>query len=181
MLLREEEPPEVGKQWSRCSDKDSVQVLVRYSFPYNVPLGLFERLSARCHRHSNFIHHWRSGLLLRYGPVTLLFRCNRSPISAHISLLGSTRSSSNSCVRLWYVLLRCVSDLEDLIGTIPGVLVDGSMHDEASADLNYSGEFLKFRPGTTWLPFVKEGESGDLGSSKYKHLEAIEQGINHLF
>ena len=179
-LLRDEEPPEVGRQWSRYGETESVQVSVRYSFPYNVPLGLFERLSARCHRHLHVIHHWRSGLLLRYGPVTLLFRCDRNPSHANISLRGSVQSSPNSCVRLWHVLLRCVADLEDLITTIPGVLVDGSIHDETCSGLSESSrpaEFAKFRPGTTWVPFVKEGMSVD----ESKHLEAIDQGQKCTF
>ena len=183
-LLRDEEPPEVGQHWSECNETDSVQVsqvLVRYSFTYNVPLGLFERLSARCHRHSTFIHHWRSGLLLRYGPVTLLFRCDRNPSSASITLRGRVLSSKNSCVRLWHVLLRCVTDLENLLLTIPGVLVDGFLHDETSSGLSGSSRssaFLKFRPGTSCLPLSKKEGAliGALVYSESEHLEAIEQG-----
>ena len=180
-LLRDEEPPEVSQQWSRCSTTDSVQVAVRYSFAYNVPVGLFERLSARCHRHSNFIHHWRSGLLLRYGPVTLLFRCDRRPsFTSIITLCGRIQSSSNSRVRLWHVLLRYVADLEDLLKTIPGVLVDGSVHDEASSGSNGSNcGFLKFQPGTTWLPVSRNADVFEnLGYSESKHLEAMERGKN---
>jgi hypothetical protein len=176
-LLRDEEPPEVKQFWTQCSRTDRVEVSVEYSFTCNVPVGLFERLSARCHRHSQFIHHWRSGLLLRYGPVTLLFRCDRKPSCASMTLRGRVVRSKNSRVRLWHVLLRCVVDLEDLISTIPGVLVDGFVRDDderrspsSAHGSSHCGIFLKFVPGTSWVPpktsdYLKYSE----------HQEAIEE------
>ena len=178
-LLNDEEPPGVRESYTNCIERVTTHVSVTYSFAFDVPLGLFERLSARCHCHWNYIHHWRSGLLFMYGPVTLLMHCHRSPSSASISLHGKIRRSKYSCVRLWHVLLRCVADLEDLISTIPGVLVDGSVCDEVSSGISGRGkskELLKFRPGTNWLPFAKENVSGRLKYSEVKHLEAIEQG-----
>ena len=183
-LLNDEEPPEVKEFYTKSIERVTTHVSVKYSFAFNVPLGLFERLSARCHRHSNYIHHWRSGLLLKYGPVTLLMHCHRSPTSASISIHGKTQRSKYSCVRLWHVLLRCVADLEDLISTIPGVLVDGSVYDEASSDISGSDssrELLQFRPGTNWLPFVKDLLCGVLTYSELKHPEAIEQGTKCLY
>ena len=57
-------------------------------------------------------------------------------------------------------------DLDDLITTIPGVLVDGFGCEESSSGFSRSscsGEFLKFHPGTSWLPVSNNVVSGGLG------------------
>ncbi|XP_062511345.1 malignant fibrous histiocytoma-amplified sequence 1 homolog [Corticium candelabrum] len=66
-LLNDEKPEDVSKLWPLDIPHGVMQVAVEYSFAYDCPLGLFERLSARCHRHANFFRHWSSGLLMRYG------------------------------------------------------------------------------------------------------------------
>ncbi|XP_062511335.1 malignant fibrous histiocytoma-amplified sequence 1 homolog [Corticium candelabrum] len=87
-LLNDEKPEDASELWPLDIPHGVMQVSVEYSFAYDRPLGLFERLSARCHRHSNYICHWSSGLLMRYGAVTLHFNCSKNTSSGSICLSG---------------------------------------------------------------------------------------------
>ena len=73
-----------------------------------------------------------------------------------------------------------MADLEDLLKTIPGVLVDGSVHEETPSGFSGSNcGFLQFRPGTIWLPVSRNADVfDDLRYSESKHLEAMERGKN---
>ena len=178
-LLAEEKPSDVRLQWPIEECRGVMQVVVKYSFAYNCPLGLFERLSARCHRHSNYVRHWRNGFLLCYGSVTLLCECSRGSSSGSVSLHGRVPSSRHSAARLWHVLIRCMSDLEDLLTSIPGALVDRNICDVSSSLSSQVGLFRqanRFRPSSRWPPFVVDLVAGRYSREMCEHIRAIEQG-----
>ncbi|XP_062505344.1 uncharacterized protein LOC134182038 isoform X2 [Corticium candelabrum] len=178
-LLNDEEPDDVSQLW--CADvADGVmQVVVEYSFAYNCPLGLFERLSARCHRHHpNYIRHWSSGLLMFYGAVTLLFSCSKNTSPGFLHLSARVVKSHHSVGRLWHVLLRCVSDVEDLLQSVPGALFGRSINTGRSfaastkSPLNPSKDIM---PNERWGPFAVETVMGKYSPEMKKHIKAIVQ------
>ena len=183
-LLNDAEPGDVSQLW--CADvADGVmQVAVEYSFAYSCPLGLFERLSARCHRHHpNYICHWSSGLLMRYGAVTLLFSCSKNTSPGFLRLSARIFKSHHSVGRLWHVLLRCVSDVEDLLQSVPGVLFDRSICCESFSSTSISlcpNQPKHIVPNERWGPFAVETVMGNYSPEMNKHVEAIVQGKQQI-
>ena len=179
-LLNDEEPDDVSQVW--CADvADGVmQVVVDYSFAYDCPLGLFERLSARCHRHHpTYIRHWSSGLLMCYGAVSLLFSCSKNTSPGFLRLSARVVKSHHSVGRLWHVLLRCVSDVEDLLQSVPGGLFDRSICSESSTTTSISS--LPNQPkhvilNEKWGSFAVESIAGSYSGEMSENLVAIEQG-----
>ena len=62
-----------------------------------------------------------------YGTVTLLFNCSKNTSPGLICLNARVVKSHHSVGRLWHVLLCCVSDMEDLLQSIPVSLTDQSI------------------------------------------------------
>ena len=183
-LLSDEEPHDVSQLW--CADvADGVmQVVVEYSFAHNCPLGLFERLSARCHHHHpNYIRHWSSGLLMCYGAVTLLFSCNKNTSPGFLRLSARVVKSHHSVGRLWHVLLRCVSDVEDLLQSVPGVLFGRSInsgHSFATSTKSPFNPSKDIMPNKRWGPFAVETVMGKYSPEMKKHVKAIVQGKQQI-
>ncbi|XP_062515826.1 uncharacterized protein LOC134191242 [Corticium candelabrum] len=178
-LLNDEEPDDVSQLW--CADVvDGVmQVVVEYSFAHDCPLGLFERLSARCHRHHpNYIRHWSSGLLMCYGAVTVLFNCSKNTSPGFLRLSARVVKSHHSVGRLWHVFLRCVSDVEDLLQSIPGVLFDRSIYSGTSSTTSKSflpNQHRHIILNEKWGPFAVETVAGCYSGEMFEHVEAMKQ------
>ena len=181
-LLNDEEPNDVSQLW--CADvADGVmQVVVEYSFAYNCPLGLFERLSARCHRHHpNYIRHWSSGLLMCYGAVSLLFCCSKNTSPGFLRLSARVVKSHHSVGRLWHVLLRCVSDVEDLLQSVPGVLFDRCICSESlTTTSSLPSQPKHIVPNERWGSFAVETVMGKYSPEMKKHVSAIVQGKQQI-
>ena len=178
-LLNDEKPVEVSELWPLAIPHGVMQVAVKYSFAYDRPLGLFERLSARCHRHSSYICHWNSGLLMCYGAVTLYFTCSKNGSPGSICLNGRVVKSHHCIGRLWHVLLRCVSDMEDLLQSIPGALTDrficgGSL--TATSRKSLLNRPRQFVPNESWGSFAVDAVRGAYSAEMAKHVSAINQG-----
>ncbi|XP_062511378.1 malignant fibrous histiocytoma-amplified sequence 1 homolog [Corticium candelabrum] len=178
-LLNDEKPEDVGKLWSSDIPHGVMQVSVKYSFAYDRPLGLFERLSARCHRHSNYICHWSSGLLMCYGAVTLHFDCSKNISPGFICLSGRVVKSHHSVGRLWHVLLRCVSDMEDLLQSVPGVLPDRFIYSGSSSTTSRKSPLSRakqFVPNERWGSFAVDATAGRYSAEMAKHINAVQHG-----
>ena len=179
-LLNDEEPDDVSQLW--CADvADGVmQVVVEYSFAYNCPLGLFERLSARCHRHHpNYIRHWSSGLLMCYGAVSLLFICSKNTSPGFLRLSARVVKSHHSVGRLWHVLLRCVSDVEDLLQSVPGVLFGRSICSESPSTTSIRclpNQHRHVILNEKWGSFAVETIAGSYSGEMSENLVAIKEG-----
>ena len=178
-LLNNEKPDDVSQLW--CADvADGVlQVVVEYSFAHNCPLGLFERFSACCHHHHpNYICHWSSGLLMCYGAVTLLFNCSNNTACGFLCLSGRVVKSRHSVGRLWHVLLRCVSDVEDLLQSFPGALFGRSICSESStrSESSLVNQSNKIILNVKWGPFAVETVTGSYSREMLEHVEEIKEG-----
>ena len=103
-----------------CPSNQSVSVCLTYSFAVSLPEGLFPRLSARCHRHSNSTRHWLSGAHMEYAGITVDLQCDEE--RAEIVLSASTVDSLNACARLWLVVWRIIVDIENEIKQAPGIV-----------------------------------------------------------
>ena len=178
-LLNDEKPEDVSELWPLDIPHGVIQVAVKYSFAYDCPLGLFERLSARCHRHSNFIRHWSSGLLMCYSAVTLLFNCSKNSSSGSICLSGRVVKSHHSVGRLWHVLLRCVSDMENLLQSVPGVLFDKFIYSGSSSTTSTESSLSRpkqFKLNESWGSFAVDAVAGRYSAQMSKHIQALKQG-----
>ena len=102
------------------SEDQSVSVCLTYSFSMSLPEGLFQRVSARCHRHSNSTHHWLSGVHMEYAAITAVLQCDEE--SAEMVLSASTVCSLNAYDRLWQVVWRLIIDIETEIKQAPGTV-----------------------------------------------------------
>ena len=98
----------------------SVSVCLAYSFSLSLPEGLFQRVSARCHRHSNSTHHWLSGVHMEYAAITAVLLCDEK--RAEIVLSANTLQSVNAHARLWQVVSRLITDIENEIRQAPGAI-----------------------------------------------------------
>eukprot|EP00118_Oscarella_pearsei_P022901 m.268477 g.268477 ORF g.268477 m.268477 type:complete len:354 (+) comp40529_c0_seq4:1160-2221(+) len=87
-------------------------------------MGIFEQLSARCHRHSDLIQHWTSGFWFKHGPVLAQITCELKDDNPEIHCRSRVPNSKNALLRLFHVLWRCVIDLEKLLKTVPGCLYE---------------------------------------------------------
>ena len=103
-----------------CPSDQSVSVCLTYSFSMSLPEGLFQRVSARCHRHSNSTHHWLSGVHMEYAAITAVLQCDEE--SAEMVLSASTVRSLNAYDRLWQVVWRLIIDIENEIKQAPGTV-----------------------------------------------------------
>ena len=108
-----------GLPTERPSDR-SVSVCLAYSFSLSLPEGLFQRVSARCHRHSNSTHHWLSGVHMEYAAITAVLLCDEE--RAEIVLSANTVMSVNAHARLWQVVSRLITDIENEIRQAAGAL-----------------------------------------------------------
>ena len=98
----------------------SVSVCIGYSFSMSLPKGLFQRVSARCHRHSNSTYHWLSGVHMEYAGITAALQCDEE--RAEIVLSASTLHSLNAYARLWQVVWRLIVDIESEIKQAEGAI-----------------------------------------------------------
>ena len=98
----------------------SVSVCIGFSFSMSLPEGLFQRVSARCHRHSNSTHHWLSGVHMEYAAITAVLQCDEE--RAEIVLSASTLQSLNAYARLWQVVWRLIVDIETEIKQAQGAI-----------------------------------------------------------
>ena len=98
----------------------SVSVCLAYSFSMSLPEGLFQRVSARCHRHSNSTRHWLSGVHMEYAAITAVLQCDED--RAEIVLSANTVQSVNAHVRLWQVVWRLIVDIESEIKQAEGAI-----------------------------------------------------------
>ena len=103
-----------------CPSDQSVSVCLAYSFSMSLPEGLFQRVSARCHRHSNSTHHWLSGVHMEYAAITAVLQCDEE--RAEIVLCASTLHSLNAYARLWQVVWRLIVDIESEIKQAEGAI-----------------------------------------------------------
>ena len=103
-----------------CPSDRSVSVCLAYSFSMSLPEGLFQRVSARCHRHSNSTHHWVSGVHMEYAAITAVLLCDEE--RAEIVLSANTLQSVNAHARLWQVVSRLITDIENEIRQAPGAI-----------------------------------------------------------
>ena len=103
-----------------CPSDQSVSVCLTYSFSMSLREGLFQRVSARCHRHSNSTHHWLSGVHMEYAAITAVLQCDEE--SAEMVLSASTVHSLNAYDRLWQVVWRLIIDIENEIKQAPGTV-----------------------------------------------------------
>ena len=103
-----------------CPPDQGVSVCLTYSFAMSLPEGLFPRLSARCHRHSNSTRHWLSGVHMEYAAITAHLQCDEE--RAEITLSATTVHSLNAYTRLWHVVFRLSIDIENEIKQVPGTV-----------------------------------------------------------
>lgn len=101
-----------------------VRAVVTFGFRRSVPTGIFEKLSAKCHRHCDYVVHWRSGLHFIYGPVQAVFE-STGPVQSPpaITLAFQVQNSGSNVKRMCHVLWRCAQDMESLLSHLPGVVV----------------------------------------------------------
>ena len=179
-LLNDKEPDDVSQLWSADVADGVMQVVVDYSFAYDCPLGLFERLSARCHcHHPTYIRHWSSGLLMYYGAVSLLFSSSKNTSPGFLRLSARVVKSHHSVGRLWHVLLRCVSDVEDLLQSVPGGLFDRSICSESLTTTSISSLPNQHRHvilNEKWGSFAVETIAGSFTGEMSEHVEVMKQG-----
>ena len=121
-LLADERPHDLGEMWPTDCPLATLQVTAKFSFVYSVPRGVFERLSCRCHQHSSYIRHWRSGLLTQYGCVKMLAHTNDN--DQLVTMTARASDAGQNLYRLFHVLWRCVNEMEKVLVTLPGVLLD---------------------------------------------------------
>ena len=114
----------------------SVSVCLAYSFSMSLPEGLFPRLSARCHRHSNSTQHWVSGVHMEYAGIRALLQSDEE--RAEIMLSATTVHSLNAYARLWQVLCRLVIDIENEIKQAPGTIHVVQRYMSASQEVSQS-------------------------------------------
>ena len=103
-----------------CPSDQNVRVCLTYSFSGSLPEGLFPRLSARCHRRLNSTHHWLTGVHMEYAGIIALLQCDEE--RAEIVLTATTVRSLNTYARLWHVVCRLVTDIENEIKQTPGTV-----------------------------------------------------------
>ena len=84
-FFRDEKPKDLP---AVCHSDQSVSVCLTYSFSGSLPEGLFPRLSARCHRHSNSTQHWTSGVHMEYAGIRALLQSDEE--RAEIVLTATT-------------------------------------------------------------------------------------------
>ena len=123
-LLDSKRPDDIGSLWATDCPLSSFQVIVKYSFVrvYSVPRGVFERLSCRCHHHASYVSHWRSGFVMRYGCVTLFAHTDER--QHEVMMIGRVSRSNFNLFRLYHVMWRCVQEMETILLTVPGALLD---------------------------------------------------------
>ena len=98
----------------------TLQVKVKFSFVYCVSHGVFERLSC-CHQHCSYICHWRSGLI-QCGCVRMLAQYDDN--ERHVTMTTCAPDAGQNLFRLFHVLLPFVNEMETILVTIPGILLD---------------------------------------------------------
>ena len=121
-LLADERPHDLCEMWPTDCPLATLEVTAKFSFVYSVPRGVFERLSCRCHQHSSYIRHWRSGLLTEYGCVKMLAHTDDN--EQQVTLTARAPDAGRNLYRLFHVFWRCVNEMEKVLVTIPGVLLD---------------------------------------------------------
>ena len=121
-LLADERPHDLCEMWPTDCPLATLQVTAKFSFVYSVPRGVFERLSCRCHQHSSYIRHWRSGLLTQYGCVKMFAHTDDN--EHQVTMTARAPDAGLNMYRLFHVLWRCVSEMENVLVTLPGVLLN---------------------------------------------------------
>lgn len=100
-----------------------VVVQATVCFPFSLPIALFDRLSARFHRHQTYLRHWSRGALCVCGPVVMLMTEEKSHNAIVVTV--KTPRSCQSRRRIWQLLLRALVDLEELCLPLSGAIREG--------------------------------------------------------
>jgi hypothetical protein len=121
-LLADERPMDFCDMWPTDCPSATLQVTAKFSFVYSIPRGIFERLSCLCHQHSSYIRHWRSGFRIDYGCVKVLALMDDS--EQEVTMTARCPDAGRNLYRLFHVLWRCINDMEKVLHTLPGVLLN---------------------------------------------------------
>ena len=121
-LLSQGCPRDAEENFPAACLKGSIEVQLSYSFVFTLPLGIFQRFSARCHQISQLIRHWNNGFTLSYGPIKAKFTCEELATNAAILCKCRTPKSRNALDRLFHVFWRCIVQLQMLLKIFPGSL-----------------------------------------------------------
>ena len=116
-------PSEVALYFGHDDPNRFVVVEARVCFPFHLPSALFDRLSARCHRHQTYLRHWSGGALSVCGPVAMLLTQETETKSIVVKV--KTPHSFESRRRIWQLLLRVLVDLEELSMSLDGAVREG--------------------------------------------------------
>ena len=116
-------PAEVALYFGADDPNRFVVVKASVCFPFHLPSALFDRLSARCHRHQTYLRHWSGGALSVCGPVAMLLTENTDTKSIVVKV--KTPRSCECRRRIWQLLLRVLVDLEELSMSLVGAVREG--------------------------------------------------------
>ena len=113
-------PAEVAYFFENQDTTRFVEVEARISFPFHLPSALFDRLSARCHRHQTYLRHWSGAALAVWCPVVMLMTAEKHTKSIVVKV--KTPRSCESRRRIWQLLLRVLVDLKNLCASLVGAV-----------------------------------------------------------
>ena len=116
-------PAEVALYFGKDDPNRFVVVEAKVHFPFRLPPALFDRLSARCHRHQTYLRHWSRGALSVCGPVAMLL--TEETETKSIVMKVKTPRSFESRRRIWQLLLRVLVDLEEFSKSLVGAIREG--------------------------------------------------------
>ena len=137
-------PAEVALYFGHDDSNRFVVVEASVCFPFHLPSALFDRLSARCHRHQTYLRHWSGGTLSVCGPVTMLL--TEETETKSIVMKVKTPRSFECRRRIWQLLLRVLVDLEELSMSLVGAVRENHvLFKEIQAVFNVSIERKGFK------------------------------------
>ena len=116
-------PAEVALYFGAVDPNRFVVVEARVCFPFHLPSALFDRLSARCHRHQTYLRHWSRGALSVCGPLAMLLTQETETKSIVVKV--KTPRSCECRRRIWQLLLRVLVDLKELCMSLAGAVSEG--------------------------------------------------------
>ncbi|XP_052784171.1 malignant fibrous histiocytoma-amplified sequence 1-like isoform X2 [Mya arenaria] len=146
------EPPSVSEVWGPLEGKQRLAGVCR--FPKYMPPGLFEMLSVRAHKGTHnlrFLSHWGSGFHAKHktDKLQLMFTYygheDDNGTTLRFELRDDTHDPNEDAVsgsHMWSVLLPLLMDLEELLHSYTGVLVERLMECPGCRLLTFQGEWL---------------------------------------
>ena len=138
-------PAEVSLYFGNDDPKCFVVVEASVSFRFHLPSALFDRLSARCHRHQTFLRHWSRGVLSVCGPVAMLLTEETETKSIVVKV--KTPRSCESRKRIWQLLLRVLVNLKELCQSLEGAVSEDQIKLLSFNELNASFRIVSERQG----------------------------------